>query len=143
MDCRELKVMMDSYIGDELLIETNHEVLRHLENCVDCRREMSSRRALKSQLRNAIKGAAEMQIDNIFYSRTVASLKETALQPGIWERLTGGRFLSARLVAVGFACLLLATVGSMVWLNRPKPTEFATVANTNKSVVSSCFILKV
>ena len=129
--------MMDSYIGDELLIETNHEVLRHLENCADCRREMSSRRGLKSQLRHAVKSSAEMQIDSIFYSRTVASLKETALQPGMWERLTGGRFLSARLVAVGFACVLLATVGSIVWINRPKNTEFATVANTNTDIANA------
>ena len=47
MYCKEFKGIMDSYISDELLIETNHEVLRHLENCSDCRDELAERRNLK------------------------------------------------------------------------------------------------
>lgn len=129
--------MMDSYISDELLIETNHEVLRHLENCPSCRGEMSSCRALKTQLRHAVKSSGEVQIDPVFYSRTVASLKETALRPGPWERLTDGRFLSFRLAAVGFACVLFAVVGSFVWLNRPKNTEYSTVANANTGIANA------
>ena len=75
MDCRELKPIMDSYISDELLIETNHDVLRHLENCSDCRREMSDRRALKLRIRHTIRSSSEMQIDPGFAARTTAGLR--------------------------------------------------------------------
>ncbi len=47
--------MMDSYLGDELLVETNHEVLRHLENCPACRNELAARRGLLAQMRSAVK----------------------------------------------------------------------------------------
>jgi hypothetical protein len=137
MDCRELKAMMDSYISDELLIETNHEVLRHLENCADCRGEMSSRRALKDQLRHAVKSSDEMQIDAVFYSRTAAKLKEVALRPGSWERLTGGRFLSARFIAVGLAWVMLATVGSVVWINRSRDTAINIFSNSNSDLANA------
>jgi len=43
MRCQEFREIMDSYIGDELLIETNHEVLRHLEDF----------RAFRANLRDA------------------------------------------------------------------------------------------
>ncbi len=121
--------MMDSYIGDELLIETNHEVLRHLENCPDCRSEMAARRSLKTQLRNVVKGLADTQIDPIFYSRTVANLRESALRPGSWDRLTGGRYFPARMVAVGLACVLLAVTGTLVWMNRSQNDVFVALNN--------------
>ncbi|HQZ94673.1 MAG TPA: zf-HC2 domain-containing protein [Pyrinomonadaceae bacterium] len=134
MDCRELKAMIDSYISDELLVETNHEVLRHLESCADCRYEMSSRRALKAQLRHAVKNSAEVQIDPVYYSRMAAELKETAMNPGWIEKLTGGFHVPARMVAVGFACLLLAVTGTMVWMNR---TNVFVTLNNNTDIVKA------
>lgn len=135
MDCTELKAMMDSYISDELLIETNHEVLRHLENCPDCRSEMSSRRALKTQLRHAVKNSAEAQIDSVFHSRTVAHLKESALNPSWFEKLTGGVRVPAHMVVVGFACLLLAVTGAMVWMKRSE-NVFVTL-NNNTDIINA------
>ena len=128
--------MMDSYISDELLIETNHEVLRHLENCADCRYEMSSRRALKSQLRHAVKNSTEMQLDPIFASRTAANLRDAALSPGWLERITGdGRHSPVRLAVVGFACLVLVVTGAMVWMNRSE-TSFLSF-NNNSSIANA------
>ena len=132
MDCRELKAMMDSYISDELLIETNHEVLRHLENCAACRGEMAARRSLKTQLRNAVKSSDEMQIDLVFYSRTAATLKDTALRPDSWERLTSG-FLTTRLLTVGVTCLFLISVGSIIWLTRTQDKAF-NASNTSTDI---------
>ncbi|MFT3743181.1 MAG: zf-HC2 domain-containing protein [Pyrinomonadaceae bacterium] len=112
MNCKELKAMMESYISDELLIETNHDVLRHLENCADCRNEMSSRRALKTQLKHAVIAESDSAIDPFFRSRLTAELKETAFRPNFIEKI------GLRSLAVGLACLVLAFAGTLVWMNR-------------------------
>lgn len=103
---------MDSYISDELLVETNHEVLRHLENCPDCRREMAARRALNLWVRNAVRSADEARIDPAFSMRVAAGLRETALRPGIWD------FFNPRIAALSFACIVILGFGAIVWFNR-------------------------
>lgn len=128
--------MMESYISDELLIETNHEVLRHLESCSGCRTDMAMRRTLKTQLRHAVRTTAESQVDPIFLTRTKANLKDAALSPGLVERMTGGRFFPARLVAVGFACILLAVTGTFVWMNRSQNDVFVAL-NNNTEIVNA------
>ena len=40
--CEKIRGYLDSYISNELLVETNHEVLRHLEGCPDCREELEA-----------------------------------------------------------------------------------------------------
>ena len=42
MECRDVREMADSFLGEELLTETNHEILRHLETCPVCRAELGS-----------------------------------------------------------------------------------------------------
>ena len=32
MQCREFRDIADSYLGNELIVETNHEVISHLEH---------------------------------------------------------------------------------------------------------------
>jgi len=129
MDCRELKAMMDSYIGDELLIETNHDVLRHIENCADCRAEMASRRMLKTHLRQAVTALPESQIDPLFYSRMSTTLKDAALRPGLLERMFGSGVATPRMLAAGIACILLLTIGTLFWMNRPRNDAFVVVDN--------------
>lgn len=108
---------MDSYISDELLVETNHDVLRHLENCPDCRREMSDRRALKLRFRHTMKSAAESQIDPIFAGRSAVRLREMALRPRVRD------LLHPRILAVGFASLLIIALGGVILLDRSAPPE--------------------
>ena len=103
---------MESYISDELLVETNHEVLRHLENCPDCRREMAGRRALHLQMRHAVKNADETRIDPAFAMRVAAGLRETALRPGIWD------LFNPRIAALSFACIVFLGFGAIVWFNK-------------------------
>ena len=44
-DCDKTRKYLDSYISNELLVETNHEVLRHLESCPACSAELDTRAA--------------------------------------------------------------------------------------------------
>ena len=57
MQCREVRDLLDSFLGQELLVETNHELMRHLEGCPDCRAELDSRRQLRTALQRAFANA--------------------------------------------------------------------------------------
>ena len=41
MQCREVRELADSFLSEQLLVETNHEIVRHLETCPDCRADIS------------------------------------------------------------------------------------------------------
>ena len=41
--CDQTRKYLDSYISSELLVETNHELLRHLEACAACSAEADAR----------------------------------------------------------------------------------------------------
>src|SRR5204862_6237408 len=58
MDCRDVRDLADSFLADELLTETNHEMLRHLAGCQSCRSELAERRSLRDGVRRAVAGAA-------------------------------------------------------------------------------------
>jgi anti-sigma factor (TIGR02949 family) len=53
-DCEKVSRYMDSYVNNELLVETNHEVLRHLETCSTCSEEFEARARLKARLKFAV-----------------------------------------------------------------------------------------
>lgn len=52
--CEKIRRYLDSYISNELLVETNHEVLRHLESCPSCAAELEARTRLKGRLKAAV-----------------------------------------------------------------------------------------
>jgi len=41
MNCRDVREVGDSFLCQELLTETNHEILRHLDSCPSCRTEIA------------------------------------------------------------------------------------------------------
>src|SRR5690349_15855804 len=51
--CRNTRAKLDSYIDDELLVETNLEMARHFQNCGECAQEATARRELRGRLRAA------------------------------------------------------------------------------------------
>src|SRR5690242_1148307 len=52
--CEKIRDYLDSYISNELLVETNHEVLRHLESCPSCSAEVEARSRLRARLKAAV-----------------------------------------------------------------------------------------
>src|SRR5260370_33260955 len=52
--CDKTRKYLDSYISNELLVETNHEVLRHIENCPACAAEVEARTELRTRIRVAV-----------------------------------------------------------------------------------------
>ena len=52
--CKRVQSYLDSYLNNELMVETNHEVLTHLETCEACSRSLEDRARLKAQLKRAV-----------------------------------------------------------------------------------------
>jgi hypothetical protein len=52
--CEKVRRYLDSYMSNELLIETNHEVLQHLEKCPACSGVLEERVKVRSLLRTAL-----------------------------------------------------------------------------------------
>ena len=78
MQCREVRDFADSFLSEQLLVETNHEVLRHLDGCPGCRSEMASRRALRATIQRAFTNAESLRMRDEFRDGTVSRLRAIA-----------------------------------------------------------------
>lgn len=123
MLCSDFYEIADSYLGDELLVETNHEVLQHLEGCAACRRELAARRELRARLRAAFASAAGRGTTPEFAERLRADLRSKALGQAktrpIFERI-GGRH-----IAVAASLLLAVGAGFFTLQQRRSSTPAA------------------
>ncbi len=90
MQCREFREVADSYLSSELMVETNHGVISHLEQCVECRQELKARRELRDKLRKAFINSPENQLSPEFAARLSTRLQDYA--PGT----PGEHLVSAR-----------------------------------------------
>jgi len=52
--CRKIRSYLDSYLNSELLVETNHELIKHLESCEDCARALEDRVRIKDHLKRGV-----------------------------------------------------------------------------------------
>jgi Putative zinc-finger len=114
MQCNDFREIVDSYLGNELSVETNHAVMSHLGHCAECRRELTARRDLRSKLREAFTKAPENQMRPEFADGLSKRLQTQAL--GTRSALTGSPhgWRAAMIVRRGrwlalAACLLLVT----------------------------------
>jgi hypothetical protein len=117
MNCREFREIADTYLSDELLVETNHEVFSHLENCPDCRAELSTRRDIRTRLRSAVKNDDESIINPIFANKLRANLREDA---------TSKSWFDWRIFAPVLASLLIiASISFTLFYNQKGEKDFA------------------
>ena len=93
MECRDVREMADSFLAEELLTETNHEILRHLDTCPVCRTDLDGRRALREGMQRAFHRAPNLGPSPEFAARLRTTLQNTAQQtparrgarfPGWW-----------------------------------------------------------
>jgi len=103
-DCQHVREVMDSYLSEELSVETNHGVLRHVAECRDCGAELKRRQRLRALLSETL-GVA-MDADRVRARITLAVDREQRS----WKRV-------ARLGAV--AATLVAAVAVAYWVGRP------------------------
>lgn len=125
--------MIDSYLSDELLVETNHDVLRHLENCGECRVFLADCRELRSRVRRAVMAMPELNAEPAFVTRLTAELKQTSLRPSGWQRLTSRPFIPA----IGFACTILIVIGAFLFLRSPRSQVTVNANNQNDTLIEA------
>jgi hypothetical protein len=112
MDCRQYKEILDSYLSEELTVETNHAMLRHTEHCGGCRGELAARRELRATLRRAcsrdvIRPEAAARISAMLRAEAVAGARPET--PATWRERFSTLFtlrMAMPLAAVAAALLL-------------------------------------
>ena len=117
MKCLDFREIIDSYLCDELLTETNHEVLRHLEECANCRGVIENRRILRSKIKSAVVNSSQFQMRDEFYNSLCVRLKQESIavkteKKSLW---TGNNYWMA------FAASLIFVVGLGFWFLQPQP----------------------
>ena len=113
MNCRDVRDLADSFLCEELLTETNHEILRHLEGCPPCRAELDQRRRLRSTLRAAFERAPELQPSTSFQARLRHRLQDASLAP------PRSRALSRRWFALAAGIVLAIGAAGVTFVKRP------------------------
>jgi anti-sigma factor RsiW len=103
-DCRRVRELMDSYLSSELTVESNHDVLRHLERCDACRAELAARQRARVLLIESFGPAPDGR----------------ALEAGIAQAIDQEQPRWWRLARYGgVAAMLALLVGAGVWFSRP------------------------
>ena len=103
-DCQHVREMMDSYLSEELSVETNHGVLRHLAACRDCAAELKRRQRLRALLSETLDVAVDVDRARARITHAVDREQRS------WQRV-------GRLGAV--AATLIAAVAAAYWMGRP------------------------
>jgi hypothetical protein len=104
--CDKYRRSFDAYLDNELLVETNQDVLQHLNSCTECARILEDRARTKQLVRNAVtKEQAPPELVTALRSRLRS------------ERPSFFAFNTARWTLAVAAVLLLAIVGvgSLQW----------------------------
>lgn len=115
MNCRDVREVADSFLCDELLTETNHEILQHLDTCASCRTEIDGRRTLRRTLRDAFDRAPELQPRPEFLDRLRGDLRDAPAQDHrSW-------MFSRRWFAIAAGLVLAAGLGGAVLIKRSTP----------------------
>lgn len=115
MNCRDFQEIIDSYLSDELLTETNHDVLRHMEDCANCRNVIEARRAVRSHLKSAVINAPQYQISKNFAHNLQTRIRYEALENNQSKSIFRFGFGSWAAVAAGL--VLVFTFGFILLNN--------------------------
>ena len=132
MDHREVRALADSYLAGELLVETTHELVRHLEVCPECREEIDGRRRLREKLRAALAGSEALRPRSDFAAELAAKLRPQAAP-------TSRRTLLQSWWAVA-AGVVLAAGGGVVVRDARHRSRLAALARTAAGDHMNCAI---
>jgi Putative zinc-finger len=119
MQCRDARELLDSFLAEELLVETNHELLQHLASCPACQSELEARSRLRTGLREAFARAGDLQLRPGFQEEVAAHLRARVPREG--RRRWTGRWL-----AVAASLFLVTLVG--LYMLRGRIDEVARIA---------------
>ncbi len=112
--CERIRQQLDSYLSNELLVETATEIVCHLESCEACSRDLESRMRVRDALQRAV---AKQPVPDSVRAGVLRKLRDS--QPRYFVRTTGRRW------AVGLAAIafLLFSLFAGEWLSLHRGQE--------------------
>lgn len=117
--CGRYQPLLDSYVSNELLVETTHEVMRHVESCAACRLELDERLRVRGTLRRAVNGIA---VPEGLRRRVASGLDRPVAVEMPAARRSGVRWMQ---MAAGVAVLLFS--GLLFQMLVRNPAQFASL----------------
>jgi anti-sigma factor RsiW len=133
MQCREVRELLDAFLGDQLLVETTNDVVRHVEICPACRTELEGRRALRMRLQAAFASSIELAPRSEFLNGIEAQLRTEAT-----SRLTRRSWL--RSWGAAAAALVTAITGGLFARSALHRSRLAVLARNAAGDHQNCAI---
>lgn len=118
MECRDARELAEPFIGEQLLVETTQEIVRHLDRCPPCRSEFDAQRRLRAATRTAFERAPELQMTPAFAAALATRLRAEAAPPARWRPWRAWLSVAAALLLVAGAGLHWRAVGHLSALAR-------------------------
>jgi anti-sigma factor RsiW len=137
MQCRNVRELLDAFLGDQLLVETTNDVVRHLETCPACRGELEGRRALRARLQAAFASAVELAPRAVFLNEMEARLR-TDVASEARSRMTRRSWL--RSWGAAAAALVTAISGGLFARSAVQRSRLAALARTAAGDHQNCAI---
>jgi len=106
--CGRIRRHLDAYLSNELLVETTSDVLRHLESCEACSRELEAR----TRVRDALRRVAVSQIPPEELRQSIQRQLRKR-QPGF---LGGSRRLAWAVALAGVIVVVLGGIATEQWI---------------------------
>ena len=103
-DCQHVREVMDSYLAEELSVETNHDLLRHMAQCAECAAELTRRQRLRALLSYT----RDVPLNADQATTRIAQALDRELRS--WRRVAG---------FAGVAAALVAAITVTYWAGRP------------------------
>ncbi|HEU4768711.1 MAG TPA: hypothetical protein VFS77_15115 [Pyrinomonadaceae bacterium] len=126
MQCSDFREVADSYLSDELLVETNHDMIAHLERCAECRRELAARRELRVTLRASFANSEELRLPDQFAEQLPTRLRAQ-------HAARSSAMITRRRVGIAIAaCLLLTAVGFVAVKQRQRSQASSSTTTTDR-----------
>lgn len=130
MNCQDFRELIDSYLSDELLTETNHDVLRHMENCANCRSVIKTRREVRERLKSAVINSPQYQIGRNFTLNLQNYLRDEALSRNTAKSAARFGFKPVFVFAAGLVLTFMLGLFLLSNLGDSSSTEFAQNSHT-------------
>ena len=104
MQCREVRQLAEAFVSEQLLVETTHDIVAHLERCPACRAEIAGLRRLRASGQSAFANAPDLAPRPEFLSSLTARLhaEATTARPARWTTWLGMAASLLLVLGLGF-----------------------------------------
>ena len=114
--CERIRQQLDSYLSNELLVETTSEVVRHLESCEACSRDLESRMRVRDVLQRAVANRPMPESMRANILRTLRDSQRRSLSRVVLKHWALGLAAAAGRITTELVLVLLLGARAEVYL---------------------------